>query len=224
MKVKLKPFDGVYKDTRSGYKSKSYGIVNSSAAGDLLLGRVFITVRLDTENKQVGIEKMLFMPCLEFGEIERDIVSDYGGLGYWFKTDTPKMCSSEDDLRANVCFIIELAMKMVSGVIQPARTALYIAGITEPHKVDSNTIDKRFFTYELDFCKHWLVELLPKKLMKLVEPKPKPEAKPTEARYTERPYQDKSVNEYHYNVTSEILDDQSHPATGPDDNPPGFIM
>lgn len=224
MKVKLKPFDGVYKDARSGYKSKSYGIVNSSSAGDLLLGRVFITVRLDTENKQVGIEKMLFTPCLEFGEIERDIVSDYGGLGYWFKTDTPKMCSSEDDLRANVCFIIELAMKMVSGVIQPARTALYIAGITEPHKVDSNTIDKRFFTYELDFCKYWLVELLPKKLMKLVEPKPEPEAKPAykvfdmEYRYIERPCDDEVASH------SKCEIDQSHPATGPDDNPPGFIM
>lgn len=224
MKVKLKKFDGVYADERNDYKAVSYDVINDTATDVTRLGRVFLTVRLDKEQKEVGIENMLLMPYMMVGTDAHQISSQYDGLGYWFKTDNPKMCSSEDNLRTNLCFIMEFAMKLISDVRQPPRVAMYVAGALEPNIVDRSTVDKRYFTYEHMFCKYWMPKALPKKLMKLVEPKPEPEAKPTEARYIERPYQDKSVNEYHYNVTSEILDDQSHPATGPDDNPPGFIM
>ena len=224
MKVKLKKFDGVYVDERNDYKAVSYAVLNDTVADTTRLGRIFLTVRLDKEKKEVGIEDMLLIPCMMPGTAAHQISSEYDGLGYWFKTDNPKMCSSEDNLRTNLCFIMEFAMKMIGDVREPPRVAMYVAGALEPNLVDRSTINKRYFTYEHDFCRYWVLKTLPKKLMKLVEPKP--EAKPaykvldTEVRYIERPCADEVASH------SKCEIDQSHSASGPDDNdnPPGFIM
>lgn len=224
MKVKLKKSDGVYADEREGYKAVSYDVINDTAVDGTRLGRVFLTLRLDKEKKEVGIEDMLLIPCMMVGTDAHQISSQYDGLGYWFKTDSPKMCSTADNLRTNISFIIEFAMKLISDVRQPPRVAMYVAGALEPNMVDRSTVDKRYFTYEHAFCKYWMPKTLPKKLMKLVEPKP--EVKPAyktlgmEVRYTESPCVDKDASH------SKCEIDQSHPAIGPDDNdnPPGFIM
>lgn len=226
MKVKMKKFDGVYADERNDYKAVSYAVLNDTVADVVRLGRVFLTLRLDKEKKEVGIEDMLLIPCMMPGTAAHQISSEYDGLGYWFKTDNPKMCSSEDNLRTNLCFIMEFAMKMISDVREPPRVAMYVAGALEPNMVDRSTVDKRYFTYEHDFCRYWVPKTLPKKLMKLVEPKPEPEAKPAEVCYVvksstttiERPHADKDASH------SKCEIDQSHPAIGPDDNPPDFIM
>lgn len=222
MKVKLKKFDGVYVDERNDYKAVSYAVLNDTVADVVRLGHVFLTLRLDKEKKEVGIENMLLIPCMIPGTDAHQISSEYDGLGYWFKTDSPKMCSSEDNLRTNLCFIMEFAMKMVSDVREPPRVAMYVAGALEPNMVDRSTVDKRYFTYEHDFCRYWVPKTLPKKLMKLVEPKPEPEAKPAyktlgmKVRYIESPCADKSVN----NSKCDAFDE----TPGDNDNPPGFIM
>ena len=226
MKVKMKKFDGVYADERNDYKAVSYAVLNDTVADVVRLGRVFLTLRLDKEKKEVGIEDMLLIPCMMPGTAAHPISSEYDGLGYWFKTDNPKMCSSEDNLRTNLCFIMEFAMKMISDVREPPRVAMYVAGALEPNMVDRSTVDKRYFTYEHDFCRYWVPKTLPKKLMKLVEPKPEPEAKPAyktlgmEVRYIESPCVDKDASH------SKCEIDQSHPAIGPDDNdnPPDLTM
>nr|DAQ98920.1 MAG TPA: hypothetical protein [Caudoviricetes sp.] len=220
MKVKLKKFDGVYADERKGYKAVSYDVINDTAVDGTRLGRVFLSLRLDKEKKEVGIENMLLIPCMMTGTTAHQISSEYDGLGYWFKTDNPKMCNTADNLRTNLDFIMEFAMKMISDVRQPPRVAMYVAGTLEPNMVDRSTVDKRYFTYEHNFCRYWAPKILSKKLMKLVETKPEPESKPANVRYIEMTRVDKDASH------SKCEIDQSHPAIGPDDNdnPPGFIM
>ena len=216
MKVKMKKFDGVYADERNDYKALSYDILNDTVVETIRLGRVFLTVRLDKEKKEVGIENMLIIPCMALGSTANQISSDYNGLGYWFKTDNPKMCDTADNLNTNLCFIMEFAMKMISDIRQPPRVAMHVAGALEPNMVDKSTIDKRYFTYENNFCRYWVPKILPKKLMKLVEPKPNPEDKPAKVQYIERPYVDKSVSNSKCDTLDGIRNDN--------DNPPGFIM
>mgnify|MGYP004537682181 CR=1 FL=1 len=216
MKVKMKKFDGVYADEREGYKAVSYDVINDTAVDGTRLGRVFLTVRLDKEKKEVGIENMLVIPCMAVGTAAHQISSDYNGLGYWFKTDNPKMCDTADNLRTNIDFIMEFAMKMISDVRQPPRVAMHVVGALEPNMVDKSTIDKRYFTYENNFCRYWIPKILPKKLMKLVEPKPNPEDKPAKVQYTERPYV--------YKVVSDSKCDAFDETPGDNDNPPGLIM
>lgn len=216
MKVKLKKFDGVYVDEREGYKAVSYDILNDTEISTVRLGRVFLTVRLDKEKKEVGIENMLIIPCMEMGTAAHHISFDHNGLGYWFKTDNPKMCDTADNLSTNLCFIMEFAMKMITDTCQPPRVAMHVAGALEPNAVDKSTIDKRYFTYENNFCRYWVPKILPKKLMKLVEPKPEPEVKPTKVQYIERPYADKSVSNSKCDALDEI--------PGDNDNPPGLIL
>lgn len=228
MKVKLKKFDGVYADEREGYKAVSYDILNDTANDVTRLGRVFLTLRLDKEKQEVGIDNMLLIPCMMVGTDAHQVSSEYDGLGYWFKTDNPKMCNTADILHTNLCFIMEFAMKLISDVRQPPRVAMYVAGALEPNMVDRSTVDKRYFTYEHDFCRYWVPKTLSKKLMKLVEPDPEPEAEPAEVCYVvksstttiERPHADKDASH------SKCEIDQSHPAIGSDDddNHPGFIM
>ena len=216
MKVKMKKFDGVYADERDDYKAVSYDILNDTAVETVRLGRVFLTVRLDKEKKEVGIENMLIIPCMALGSTANQISSDYNGLGYWFKTDNPKMCDTADNLNTNLCFIMEFAMKMISDIRQPPRVAMHVAGALEPNMVDKSTIDKRYFTYENNFCRYWVPKILPKKLMKLVEPKPNPEDKPVKVQYIERPYVDKSVSNSNCDTLDGIRNDN--------DNPPGLIL
>lgn len=173
MEVEITKFDGTYKDKRKGFKSVSYRIKSYSDIGSARMGHVFVTVKKDMENKQVGIKKLLIVPCLDCGTVEQDIYLNYDGLAYFFNTDTPKMCSSVEDIRTDLLFIMEFAMKMVGGVHQLPRVGMYMLGAIEPTVIDRSSIDKRFFTYEHDFCRHWILQLLPKKLMKLTEPKPK---------------------------------------------------
>lgn len=216
MKVKMKKFDGVYADERNDYKAVSYDILNDTAVDTVRLGRVFLTVRLDKEKKEVGIENMLIIPCMALGTTAHHISFDHNGLGYWFKTDNPKMCDTADNLNTNLCFIMEFAMKMITDTCQPPRVAMYVAGALEPNVVDKSTIDKRYFTYENNFCRYWVPKILPKKLMKLVEPKPNPEDKPTKVQYTESPYVVKSASISKYDTFDETR--------GDNDNPPGLIL
>lgn len=171
MKVKLKKFDGVYADEREGYKAVSYNITNCMGDRGVIFGRLFFTVRLDADNREVGIEKMMFIPCMPEGTDAHQASAEYNGLGFWFKTDTPKMCFSEENIRTNLSFIMEFAMKMIRDVNPPHCVAMFIAGVHEPAIVDKDTVNKQFFTYDNDFCWYWTLKLLPKKLMKLVEPK-----------------------------------------------------
>lgn len=226
MKVKLRKFDGVYADEREGYKAVSYNIVNDTNGDFIRLGLMFLTLKLDKNKKEVGIEKMLLVPCVLPGTDAYQISCDYGGLGYWFKTDNPKMCGTVDDLRTNIHFIMGFAMKMLSDVQHPSRVAMYIAGALEPNIVDRSTVDKRYFTYEHDFCRYWVPKTLPKKLMKLVEPKSERKVKPDEDCYIEFTCADNSTSQPACNSIGDIPDDLSHPAIGSDDNdnPSGDVM
>lgn len=220
MKVKLKKFDGVYADEREGYKSLTYGLLNCTRDSSTLFGRLFFTARLDMDNHEVGIEKMLFIPCMPAHTGAHQASTEYNGLGYWFTTDTPKMCFSEEDVRTNLSFIIEFAMKMVRDVDPPHRVAMYIAGVSNATTVDKDAVNKQFFTYDTAFCRYWTLKLLPKKLMKLVEPKKKPEAD------TSKPCCTESSCEGTPDQVDDAQNDYPKSATCSDntDNPPGIMQ
>lgn len=214
MKAKLLKYDGVFKDQRADYKAVSYDLAsviyvhgNRHRERD---GRILATVKLDKENKEVGIEKLLIMPVTSYPSSDN--------FAYWFKTDTPKMCKTRDDLFTNLTYIMTLAMKYVGNVAEATTTAMYIEGSMTPPIIDVSTINRDILCgFEVAFCKRWVPELLSKKLMKLTEPK----LKKPEVDEDNEPYKPLSASDYHLGEP----DFQSVPIH-PDgnDNPPLTTM
>lgn len=218
MKAKLLKYDGTFKDTRPGYKAVSYDLANviyvhgdSHKERD---GRILATVKLDKENKEVGIEKLLIIPVTSYPSSDN--------FAYWFKTDTPKMCKTRDDLHTNLNYIMTLAMKFVGNVAEATTTAMYIEGSMTPPIIDVSAIDKDVLAgFEVAFCKRWIPELLSKKLMKLTEPKPEPKAEISRSEQDLSSFMGRLIHPEQEGVLGcSSLGEKSHPAIGPDDNPP----
>lgn len=171
MKVKLRKFDGTYKDKRSGYVNKSWDLIHLSETDRYRMARLFLTIKVDKENKAVGVEKFLIIPLVPPESAAYCISSSFDGLGHYFDTDKPKMCNSIEDIRTNLSFIMEFAMKIVRDTDSPTVTACFLSNLMQPTIVKREDVGKAWFTYRHNLIKTWVLELLPKKLMKLTETK-----------------------------------------------------